>query len=475
MDMKRILLIMIGIVAAASVDAQWLDSNIYDRPLKEVLQQVEAQYGVTLRYEDKNVRKRIVKHAPWRMYDDVEATLDNILRPLDMRWTKRKEGVYEIKKWEYFRKPFAEGEKHLKQLLARYPSRADFEARKLRIRAHIYSTLGLDGLKKCELSPIRSNLRSYEGYTVENLALEILPGVWVSGSLYLPAEVDGQLPLMLSPHGHFYNKVDNSIPNERGRYRPEQQIRCAMLAQMGVAVFSYDMWAWGESEIAFRLKDHRTDLGLTMQTWQSIRILDYFCVQPWVDTTRVGVTGASGGGTQVMVITALDERITLSVPVVMLSSHFFGGCPCESGLPIHILPGELMSNNAELGALAAPRPQLVISDGNDWTQTVPEIEFPYLQQIYALYGAQNRVSNVHLKSDHHDYGVNKRRALYDFVAREFHLSADKLRLADGSYAEERVVIEPAESMYVFGTDRQLPAHAVMGSANLRKLLAYYRE
>ena len=101
MDMKRILLIMIGIAATASVDAQWLDSNIYDRPLKEVLQQVETQYGVTLRYEEKNVRKRIVKHAPWRMYDDVEATLDNILRPLDMRWTKRKEGVYEIKKWEY--------------------------------------------------------------------------------------------------------------------------------------------------------------------------------------------------------------------------------------------------------------------------------------------------------------------------------------------------------------------------------------
>ena len=458
----------------ASVDAQWLDSDIYDQPLKEVLQQVGDRYGVTLRYEDKNVRKRIVKYAAWRMYDDVEATLDNILRPLDMRWNKRSDGSYEIKKWEYFRKPYAEGAKHLERLLVKYPTREDVEARKLRIRAHIYSTLGLTGLKKCPLNPIKSNLRRYDGYTVENMALEILPGVWVSGSLYMPAKSDGQLPLMLSPHGHFYNKEDHSIPNERGRYRPEQQIRCAMLAQMGVAVFSYDMWAWGESEIAFRLKDHRSDLGLTMQTWQSIRILDYFCAQQWVDTTRVGVTGASGGGTQVMIIAALDERITLSVPVAMLSSHFFGGCPCESGLPIHILPGELMSNNAELGALVAPRPQLVISDGNDWTQTVPEIEFPYLQAIYDLYGARNRVCNVHLKSDHHDYGVNKRRALYDFVAKEFCLSTKGLRSSDGTYAEERVVIEPAEAMYLFGVERKLPSHAVMGSSKLRKLLAEYR-
>lgn len=174
----------------------------------------------------------------------------------------------------------------------------------------------------------------------------------------MPARFRGRIPVMLSPHGHFYNKTDTSIPDERGRYRPDQQLRCAMLSKMGAAVFSYDMWGWGESALAFNLKDHRTDLGIVMQTWQSIRILDYLCAQPWADTTRVGVTGASGGGTQTMVIAALDDRITLSVPVVMLSSHFFGGCPCESGLPIHILPGELMTNNAELGALAAPHPQL---------------------------------------------------------------------------------------------------------------------
>lgn len=472
--MKRLTLLTLLLLTAARLDAQWLDSDVYDRPLKEVLRQVEERYGIELRYEEKNVKGRIVRSAPWRFYDDAEATLDNILRPLDMRWAAKGPGVYEIKKWEYFRKPAAEGAKHLKRLLALYPSREDFEVRKSRIRTHILATLGLDGLKKCDLAPVRSNLRRHDGYTVENIALEILPGVWVSGSLYLPARVRGRIPVMLSPHGHFYDKTDTSIPDQRGRYRPDQQIRCAMLARMGAAVFSYDMWAWGESALAFKLKDHRSDLGLIMQTWQSIRILDFLCAQPWADTTRVGVTGASGGGTQTMVIAALDDRITLSVPVVMLSSHFFGGCPCESGLPIHILPDGEPTCNAELGALAAPHPQLVISDGHDWTSTVPEIEYPYLRKIYGLYGAGDNVRNVHLAAEGHDYGPGKRRAMYDFVAEQFGLRTEGVRNADGTYREEEVTVEHAPQMYVFGPEGRLPSHAVRGSEALRRLLREYR-
>lgn len=454
--------------------AQWLDSDIYDYPLKDVLNQVEQRYGVKLSYEDKNVKGKVVKSAPWRFYDNVEATLDNILRPLDMRWTAKKGNTYEIKKWEYFRKPAEEGAAHLDRLLRLYSTPDQLDARRRLIRSHIMTTLGLDSLRKCPLAPVRSNLRKYDGYTVENIALEILPGVWVSGSLYSPAKVKGRIPVVLCPHGHFYNKDDNSIPDERGRYRPDQQIRCAMLAKMGAAAFSYDMWAWGESAVPFNLKDHRSDLGIIMQTWQSIRVLDYLCSLPWVDTTRVGVTGASGGATQVMLIAALDDRITLSVPVVMLSSHFFGGCPCESGMPVHLLNGAESTCNAELGALVAPRPQLVISDGNDWTSTVPEIEYPYLQKVYNLYGAGAQVSNAHLAAEGHDYGPGKRRAMYDFVAEKFGLNPKGVRNADGSYREELVTVEHAPAMYVFGPDRILPAHAVTGSKALRKLLKEYK-
>lgn len=466
--MKKYAMISVLLLACVLARGQWLDSNVYDRPLEDVLTEIGRRYDVRLVYEQKNVRDKVVEKAPWKFYDDVEATLDNVLRPLEMRWTKKSTGVYEIKKWEYYRKPFDEGRKHLERLSASYPSLEQWEVRKALLRRTILEAQGLDGLKKCPLEPIRSNLRHHDGYSVENMALEVLPGVWVCGSLYMPAKFKGRIPAMLCPHGHFYNSVDNSIPDERGRYRPDQQIRCAVLARMGIAVFSYDMFGWGESAIAFTQKEHRTDLGLTMQTWQSIRILDWFCEQPWVDTARVGVTGASGGGTQTMFIAAVDDRITLSVPVVMCASHFFGGCPCESGLPIHFPPDAPQSNNAEFAAMAAPRPQLIVSDGGDWTTTVPEIEFPYLRKVYALYGKKNAVENVHLAKEKHDYGPGKRAAMYDFVARHFGLKPP------ATDCESSVAIEPALEMYVFGADRQLPGDAVRGGAALGKLLKSYR-
>ena len=469
--MRNVILLMVALLAGMTGRAQWLSSDIYNRPLKEVLSEIGVRYGVKIDCEEKRLKDKMVAYAPWKFYSDVEQTLENVLRPLEMRFCKKADGTYEIKNWEYFRKPFEEGQKHLESLFASYPTLADWESRKARVRENIMKVLGLNGIPKCDLNPIRSNYRKHDGYSVENIALEILPGVWVCGSLYMPLKYKGTIPAFLCPHGHFYNKEDTSIPNERGRYRPDQQLRCAMLAKMGVAVFSYDMFGWGESTLAFQLKDHRTDLGLIMQTWQSIRVLDYLCAQSFVDKGRIGVTAASGGGTQTMIITALDERITLSVPTVMMSSHFFGGCPCESGLPIHFIPGALPSNNAELAAMAAPRPQLVISDGNDWTVTTPGIEFPYLQKIYGFYGARGLVKNVHLPQDQHDYGYNKRIAMYDFVVEQFHLQNRAVKDKKGHYDESHVTIEPATAMLVFGEKGKLPEHAVKGAEKLRKILS----
>lgn len=365
-----------------------------------------------------------------------------------------------------------EGRRALEKSAAEYDSVPKWEERKAELRSNIITALGIDRFPKTEIRTVSSNRRTYKGYRVENMALEILPGVWVSGSLYMPARYKGKIPFMLSPHGHFYNNKDNSIPDERGRYRPDQQLRCATLARMGVAVFSYDMWAWGESALAFAPKDHRTDLAIIMQTWQSVRILDYFCAQEWVDLTRVGATGASGGGSQVMIIAAIDDRVTLSAPVVMVSAHFNGGCPCESGRPVHILPDGTRTNNVEFCAAFAPKPLLIVSDGEDWTKNVPEVEFPYLQKMYGLYGAEDNVENVHLASEGHDYGLSKRLAVYDFVRRRWSLDASRV-YKDGRYDESATVVEPAVEMYVFGEERKLPEGTIMGSAALRAMIASF--
>ena len=124
--------------------------------------------------------------------------------------------------------------------------------------------------------------------------------------------------------------------------------------------------------------------------------------------------------------------------------------------------------------MAAPRPQLVISDGHDWTSTVPEVEYPYLKKVYSLYGARKNVHNVHFPDEGHDYGASKRRAMYDFVAEQFGLDTGGLVDKDGSYNEETVTVEHAPEMYVFGEKGQLPSHAVLGGKALRSLLQTYR-
>ena len=123
--------------------------------------------------------------------------------------------------------------------------------------------------------------------------------------------------------------------------------------------------------------------------------------------------------------------------MVSLASHFDGGCPCESGKPIHLSAGGTC--NPELLAMMAPKPVLVVSDGGDWTASVPQLEFPYLQRIWGFYGSESNVRNVHLPNERHDFGKNKRQAVYNFFIDVFHLDASKLD-------EEKVTIEPASSL-----------------------------
>jgi len=116
-----------------------------------------------------------------------------------------------------------------------------------------------------------------------------------------------------------------------------------------------------------------------------------------------------------------DSRVVVSVPVVMVSAHFFGGCACESGRPIH-RTADCFANNTEIAALMAPRPMLIISDGKDWTTYVPDVEYPFLQKVYAFYERTANVANAHLATEGHDYGPSKRAAMYRFVAEHLKLN-----------------------------------------------------
>jgi sugar phosphate isomerase/epimerase len=451
---KKPIYIIALLFFSATLLAQTSDDS-YKEPLKQVLTSVEQRFGITVRYSEDQVKDKWVPYARWRFRTDADQTLTNILALHDLSFTKTDNKNYRVRNYQYHLKTPDEGKAQLEYLSTLYHDVASWEKRKAELRSCMWKALQLSPLPpKPASAPIITNKRSHDGYNIENIALEILPGLYICGSIYRPAKFKGKIPVVLCPDGHW----------EKHRYRPDCQYRCATIARMGAMAISYDLFGWGESLLQFKTEDHRRSLAMTVQALSSLRILDYMLSLKEADTSRVAISGGSGGGSQTMLITALDDRIKISAPVVMLSSYHSGGCPCESGMPVHLCGGG--TNNPEIAAMAAPRPQLVVSDGKDWTAHVPQTEFPYLQKMYGFYNSQSLVKNVHLPDEGHDFGISKRKPLYEFLAEHFKLN--------GNIDESKVTIEDESALYAFGKNgEKLPANAIKGFENLQKLFSSY--
>jgi hypothetical protein len=335
-------------------------------------------------------------------------------------------------------------------------NKVGWEKRAAAIRANMLEGMDLLPLPpKPTSQPIIHSRRVMDGYTVENIAFESMPGVFVTGNLYRPLQPQASYAAILCPHGH----------GPDPRFAEPAQVRSAMLARMGAIVLAFDMIGYGDS----KQTEHKIPKALKLQTINSMRALDYLLSIPNVDPERIGVTGESGGGTQTFILAALDERVKVSVPCVMVSAHFFGGCTCESGMPIH-KKGDFQTNNVEISALTAPRPMLLISDGGDWTLNVPKVEYPHIQHIYGLYGQKGKVENTHLANEKHDYGPSKRKAMYPFMAKYLGLDMRMITDASGAIDESLVKMLPRTALEVFTTAHPRPASAVMGDAAVMRLL-----
>lgn len=329
-------------------------------------------------------------------------------------------------------------------------TRLEWETRGQKIRQQIREGMDLETLPaKPTSKPIIHSKREMDGYSIENVAFESMPGIYVTGNLYKPLKKQKSYAGILCPHGHG--------ENPHGRFREQTQKRCATLARMGAIVFVWDMVGQGDS----RQCEHKMAKALKLQTINSIRSLDFLLSIPGVDPERVAVTGESGGGTQTFLLAALDSRVKVSVPVVMVSAHFFGGCVCESGLPIH-KKGDFQTNNVEIAALAAPRPMIMISDGDDWTKNTVSVEYPFMQSVYQLYGKKNLLESVHLANEKHDYGPSKRKAMYAFMAKYVGLDLKAVTDSQGNIDETPAKVLEQKELEVFNASHPRPANAVMG-------------
>lgn len=419
--------------------------NQFSRSLHDVLNDISQRFQVRLKYDIDTVGK-VLPYADFRIRPySVEESLTGVLAPFDYKFVKQSEKVYKLKKYEYPRRTDADGQKMLAYLNGLYDHREAWEQRAEQLRKEVRQRLELDeALAKCvkDVKPILSKIRKFDGYTVQNFALETWPGLYVCGSIYTP-RAKGKHPLIICPNGHFGD----------GRYRKDQQQRMGNLARMGAICVDYDLYGWGESALQVGSKAHRKSEAHVIQAMDGILILDYMLAnRKDVDATRIAANGGSGGGTASVLLTALDKRFTAAAPVVSLASHFDGGCPCESGKAIQLSCGGTC--NAELAAMMAPNPLLVVSDGGDWTASVPWLEYPYLQRIYGFYGAADKVSNVHLPKEGHDFGPNKRNAVYQFFVDVFGLDASK-------WDESKVTIEPYDDLKSFGKNGEKMPEGVL--------------
>ena len=330
----------------------------------------------------------------------------------------------------------------------KFSSAAEWNERAAHLKERILASAGL--LPTPERSPLNAQVFgdiTHPDYIVSKVYFESMPGFFVAGNLYRPVGA-GPFPAILSPHGHWaYGRLENSaVASVPGR--------AINLARQGFVVFTYDMAGYNDSrQLEHRLfggpREKLWGLSVAgLQLWNGIRGLDFLESLPYVRRDRIGATGASGGGTQVFLLAAVDERVAAAAPVNMISLHMQGGCLCENQ------PGlRLDTNNVEIAATIAPRPLLMVSASGDWTTNTMEREYPAVRALYALRGAADRVHAVRFDAPH-NYNRESREAVYAWMARWLQDAPADVRREERTFTPN-----PLPELLVFH-GRAMPQHAV---------------
>ncbi len=332
-----------------------------------------------------------------------------------------------------------------------YQTLSEWQAHKEHLRKQILSAAGLLPLfPKNDLHPKIFGRIENRDYSIEKVLLETLPGYYLGGNLYRPlkpAPPEG-FPAVLSPHGHWnYGRLEHttiaSVP-----------ARAINLARQGYVVFAYDMVGYNDTiQTAHDFGDKPVEQlwgfgPLGLQLWNSIRVVDFLESLPGVNPDRIGVTGASGGATQTLLISAVDDRIQFSAPANMVSLIMQGGGLCENAPNLR-----LDTTNVEFAAMMAPRPMLMTAATGDWTRNMLQEEYPAVRAIYDLYGKGEDVETLLLDAPH-NYNQPNREAMYAFFGKHVLGEKDAAKLK-----EKSIRVEKLQDMLALH-NRALPDNAI---------------
>lgn len=339
---------------------------------------------------------------------------------------------------------------------------AAWEARANELRRRVRIATGIWPLpERTPLNAVIHGKVNRPGFIVEKVYFESMPNHFVTGLLFRPddGKQNVKRPAVLCPHGHGGRLQDYGESNmaaliesgaekhaKSGRF--PKLARCAQLARMGCVCFIFDMLGYADShqisfELAHRFAKQRPEFEgnkrwglysaqaemrlqsiMGIQTWNSIRCLDFLESLPDVDGGRMAVTGGSGGGTQTILLCAIDPRPIAAFPNGMVSTSMQGGCTCENCTLLRIGTG-----NVELAALFAPKPQAMTA-ANDWTKEMMTKGYPELQRLYGMFGAKDNVYCREMLHFPHNYNYVSRATMYSWFNRHLHLGLDEPVIED---------------------------------------------
>ena len=352
---------------------------------------------------------------------------------------------------EYYRKQLSECFAKRKERLNNLKNREDALAYVSEVKAKISSSFGTFP-ERTPLNARTVETIEYDNYKVEKVIYESRPNFPVSALLFMPNSIEGKIPGVLGVCGH----------SDNGKLEEAYQSFCLGLVSKGFAVLIYDPIHQGErhqfdnvvngEKVSASCTQVHNMIGKELRlcgdffgawrVWDGIRGIDYLCSRPEVDTSRLGVTGNSGGGTTSTYISALDDRLTMMAPgcyITTFMRNFDNELPVDSEqMPPNLIADEI--DMADFIIAQAPRPSIILAKRNDFFDPRgAEESFAEAQKVYSLLGAEENVM-LNIAPGGHGFCQNSRENMYKLFCKTAGIN-------DDGKEPENLNVRPDEELY----------------------------